>query len=613
VTADKNLSINEMKNLTLLSGIDFSLECVCHALAQTGFLSPEQLQDIRKSAAVHRARLKNKLRSKESGGLYLSHLELIHEFGFASKNPKRERMDEAEICSAFAGAAKVPFARIDPLKLDAKNLCSIVSKPFARKHLFVPIEIRNGTLTVAMVNPFDRETVQRLEDVTGRTIVPVLGMRGEILKTINEVFAFEHSLIKAEQQWNATQDLGNLEQLAEMMTGEEIDASDKHIIKAVDLLFQYAYEQRASDIHLEPKRSKGIVRLRIDGRLHDTHSIPHRIYPSFVSRIKIMARMDIAEKRKPQDGRIKTRSKGSEVELRVSVVPVAFGEKIVIRIFDPNVLMQDLTTLGFFPDQLQAFQGFLRRPYGIILVTGPTGSGKTTTLYSGLRYLSNPEVNITTIEDPIEMVYEPFNQIAVQPQIGVTFSTALRTVLRQDPDIIMVGEIRDHETAEYAIQAALTGHLVLTTLHTNTAAGAVTRLEDLGIEPFLIASTLLGVVAQRLLRTVCPECDGPAAISEDEMRLLHLDRAGADVSGLRAGTGCEKCRRTGYLGRTGVFEILEATEEIRLLIRDGADEGTIEKTARRCRMRPLLSSAIEKLTSGKTTVEEILRVVPLTG
>ncbi len=602
-----------MRDRTLSLAAKFTVERVSHALAGTGFLSTEQLQEIQKSISVHRARLKSKFKSKESGEVYISPIELIHEFGFASKNPKRERMDEAEICTAFALAAKIPFTRIDPLKLDAKSLCSIVSKPFARKHLVVPIKIHGGTLTVAMVNPFDRETIQRLEDVTGFTVEPILGMRGEILKTINEVFAFEHSLIKAEQQRSATQDLGNLEQLAEMMTGEEIDASDRHIIKAVDLLFQYAYEQRASDIHLEPKRNKGIVRLRIDGRLHDTHSIPHKIYPSFVSRIKIMARMDIAEKRKPQDGRIKTSSKGSEVELRVSVVPVAFGEKIVIRIFDPNVLMQDLATLGFFADQLKAFQGFLRRPYGIILVTGPTGSGKTTTLYSALRYLSNPEVNITTIEDPIEMVYEPFNQIAVQPQIGVTFSTALRNVLRQDPDIIMVGEIRDHETAEYAIQAALTGHLVLTTLHTNTAAGAVTRLEDLGIESFLIASTLLGVVAQRLLRTVCPECDGPASISEDEIRLLHLDRVGVDLSGLRSGTGCEKCRRTGYLGRTGVFEILEATEEIRLLIRDGADENAIEKAARRCGMRPLLSSAIEHLTLGRTTVEEILRVVPLTG
>jgi general secretion pathway protein E len=602
-----------MRNQSTFLAANFTVESVSHALAGAGFLSADQMQQILNSAAVHRARLKKKFKHQKNGEIFISPLELIHEFGFPSKNPKRDHMDEAEICAAFASVSNIPFVRIDPLKLDAKILCTIVSKPFARKHLLVPIQIQGNVLTVAMVNPFLRETIHSLEDVTGCTIAPVLGMRQEILKTINEVFAFEHSLMKAEQQRDATQDLGNLEQLAQMMTDEEVDASDKHIIKAVDLLFQYAYEQRASDIHLEPKRNKGIVRLRIDGRLHDTHSIPHKIYPSFVSRIKIMARMDIAEKRKPQDGRIKTSSNGSEVELRVSVVPVAFGEKIVIRIFDPNVLMQDLSTLGLFPDQLHAFQGFLQRPYGIILVTGPTGSGKTTTLYSALRFLSNPQVNITTIEDPIEMVYEPFNQIAVQSQIGVTFSTALRNVLRQDPDIIMVGEIRDHETAEYAIQAALTGHLVLTTLHTNTACGAVTRLNDLGIESFLIASTLLGVVSQRLLRTVCPECDGAASITEDEKRLLHLDRIGVDVSGLRAGTGCEKCRKTGYRGRTGAFEILEATEEIRLLIRDAADEKSIEQTAGQCHMRPLLSSAIQNLTSGKTTVEEILRVVPLTA
>ncbi|NIM20731.1 MAG: type II/IV secretion system protein [Candidatus Latescibacteria bacterium] len=591
---------------------DFTLEAVAGALGRSGFLSLPQIKEISKSSVVKRAHLRNKLKTKESDKPFVSPVEIIAEFGFPSTNPRRDQMDEAEICEALSRTMNVPFVRIDPLKLDVKSVCSIVSKPFARKHLLVPIKIKGGALTVAMVNPFDREMINSLEDVTGCTVVPVLGMRSEILKTINEVFAFEHSLMKAEKLRDAGYDLGNLEQLAEMMTEEEIDASDKHIIKAVDLLFQYAYEQRASDIHLEPKRDKGVVRLRIDGRLHDTHSIPKKIYPSFVSRIKIMARMDIAEKRKPQDGRIKTSSKDAEVELRVSIVPVAFGEKIVIRIFDPSVLMQDLSSLGFFPDQLEAFQRFLHRPYGIILVTGPTGSGKTTTLYSALRYLSNPEVNITTIEDPIEMIYEPFNQIAVQSQIGITFSTALRNVLRQDPDIIMVGEIRDRETAEYAIQAALTGHLVLTTLHTNNAVGAVTRLTDLGVEPFLIASTALGVIAQRLVRMVCKECDVPAQISEEEKRLLCLEDD-VDLSNLRAGKGCEKCRNTGYKGRTGVYEVLEATEEIRLLVRDCADEKDIERAARRSQMRPLLSSAIENLIAGKTTVEEILRVVPLAG
>ena len=591
----------------------FSLEAVTQLLERSGLLNPDQIDEIIQASTTKGSHLKNKFKSRDSRQPYCSPIELIAEFEFPSHNPRRDTMDEAEICEAFAQAAKITFVRIDPLKLDAKSVCSIVSKPYARKHLSVPIKIKGNTLTVAMVNPFDRELIQSLEDVTGCWVVPVLGMRREILKTINEVFAFEHSLMKAEQQRGTATDLGNLEQLALMMTEDEIDASDNHIIKAVDLLFQYAYEQRASDIHLEPKREKGEIRLRIDGRLHVTHSIPAQVYPSFVSRIKIMARMDIAEKRKPQDGRIKTTSEDAEVELRVSAVPVAFGEKIVIRIFDPNILMQDLSTLGLFDDQHEAFQRFLKRPHGIILVTGPTGSGKTTSLYSGMRYLSSSEVNITTIEDPIEMVHEQFNQIAVQPAVGLTFSTALRNVLRQDPDIIMVGEIRDQETAEYAVQAALTGHLVLTTLHTNSAAGAITRLRDLGVESFLIASTLLGVIAQRLVRTVCKQCDEPVGITDDEKRLLLLDDSSIDLSGLRAGAGCEKCRQTGYRGRTGVYEVLEATEEIRVFIRDGADEKMIEAATRRSGVRSLLSSALENLASGRTTVEEILRVVPLAG
>jgi general secretion pathway protein E len=454
--------------------------------------------------------------------------------------------------------------------------------------------------------------IQSLEDVTGFTIIPVLGLRVEILKTINEIFAFEHSLQKAEMARAASDDLGNLEQLVDIMTEDELDASDQHIVKAVDLLLQYAFEQRASDIHIEPKREKSVVRLRIDGRLHDTHSIPRQVYPSFLSRIKIMARMDIAEKRKPQDGRIKTVFKDAEIELRVSTIPVAFGEKLVIRIFDPEMLVQNLSTLGFFPEQQSVFERMIERPYGIILVTGPTGSGKTTTLYSALQYLSTPEVNITTIEDPIEMVHEPFNQIGVQDQAGVTFARALRSILRQDPDIIMVGEIRDEETAQYAVQAALTGHLVFSTLHTNNAAGAITRLTDLGIEPYLIASTLIGVLAQRLVRLVCTNCDEAAGISDDERFLLGVPE-GSDLSRIRKGSGCDKCRKTGYRGRTAVYEMLELSERARAIIRDEEDEAVITRLAREAGMESLMTSAVRKLLGGLTTTEEILRVIPLSG
>lgn len=589
---------------------DFSMGWVLKLFAAKGALTTAQIEELRGGYHARLSELQGKLRTRSSERPFVSPLELIASFRFPSTSPRRENMNEVEVCQLFSEASGIPFSRIDPLKLDAKKLCSIISKPFARKHLLVPIRQEENRLTVAMVNPMDRVAIQSLDDFTGFTIYPVLGLRVEILKTINEIFAFEHSLQKAELARAAYDDLGNLEQLVDIMSEDELDASDQHIVKAVDLLLQYAFEQRASDIHIEPKREKSVVRLRIDGRLHDTHSIPRQVYPSFLSRIKIMARMDIAEKRKPQDGRIKTVFKDAEVELRVSTVPVAFGEKLVIRIFDPEMLVQNLSTLGFFPEQQLAFERMIERPYGVILVTGPTGSGKTTTLYSALQYLSTPEVNITTIEDPIEMVHEPFNQIGVQEQAGVTFATALRSILRQDPDIIMVGEIRDQDTAQYAVQAALTGHLVFSTLHTNNASGATTRLADLGIEPYLIASTLIGVVAQRLVRIVCTNCDEPTGISDDERFLLGIPD-GTDLTRIRKGAGCEKCRKTGYRGRTAVYEILEISDRARSVIRNSADEERVKRLAREAGMEALLPSAVRKLLAGITTSEEILRVIPL--
>ena len=595
---------------TTVGSVEFTIGGTLSVLAAQGFLTDLQVREARSAYPVQLSEIRKMLRTRENENPYVSPLEVIASFAFPSRNPRSEFMDEVEVCKAYSTATAFPFCRIDPLKLDAKQLCSIVSKPFARKHLLVPVKLDGHRLQVAMVNPFDRVAIQSLEDVTGHEIEPVLGLREEILKTINEIFAFEHSLLKAEKLKNTANDLGNLEQLVDILTEDELDASDQHIVKAVDLLLQYAFEQRASDIHIEPKREKSVVRLRIDGKLHDTHSIPKQVYPSFISRIKIMARMDIAEKRRPQDGRIKSVFKDTEIELRVSTVPVAFGEKAVIRIFDPAMLVQDLSSLGFFPEQRIVFERIIGRPYGIILLTGPTGSGKTTTLYSSLQFLSTPDVNVTTIEDPIEMVHDTFNQIGVQEHAGVTFSSALRSILRQDPDIIMVGEIRDEETAQYAVQAALTGHLVFSTLHTNNASGAITRLVDLNIEPFLIASTLIGVIAQRLVRTVCRSCDERAAISDDERFLFGIPPE-ADVSGIRSGSGCEKCRKTGYRGRTGVFELLEVTDRIRAMIRDRADESEITKAARVAGMEPLLRGAVRKLLAGQTTAEEIVRVVPL--
>jgi len=390
-----------------------------------------------------------------------------------------------------------------------------------------------------------------------------------------------------------------------------LEATDQHIVNAVEYLLHYAYSSRASDIHIEPKRDFSLIRFRIDGILHNIHKIPRAVHPPITSRIKTLARMDISEKRKPQDGRIKTSHEGKEVELRISTLPVAFGEKIVVRIFDPVVLMKNVEDLGFYPKEIKLVKSFIGNTNGIILSTGPTGSGKTTTLYSLLKILSTSEVNVSTIEDPIEMVYEGFNQTAVHPQIDLTFANCLRTILRQDPDIIMVGEIRDLETAENAIQAALTGHLVLSTLHTNDAPSSITRLLDLGVPSFLLNATVLGVVAQRLVRKVCVHCKEQSQITKDECFILKLDYDKVKNYKVSLGRGCEECRGTGYLGRTGIFEVMEVTEKIREEIHEKSSPLTIRKIAQTQGMNTLRENAIRKLFQGVTTVDEVLRVTGL--
>jgi len=373
-------------------------------------------------------------------------------------------------------------------------------------------------------------------------------------------------------------------------------------------MLQHAFDTRASDIHIEPKRENSLIRFRIDGVLHDIQQVPKIVHAAIVSRIKTMSRLDIAEKRRPQDGRVKTSRGGREVELRVSTLPVAFGEKVVMRIFDPEVLVQDLSGLGFYPEELELFNDFITRPHGIILVTGPTGSGKTTTLYSALKAISNREQNITTIEDPIEMVYDEFNQTAVQSKVGIGFAEALRHILRQDPDIIMIGEIRDAETAQYATQAALTGHLVFSTLHTNDAASSISRLVDLGVERFLISSTLVGAMAQRLLRKICPHCGAERYLSAEEASTLRLSVPEGKRVKVREGKGCFECRTTGYLGRSGIFEILPIDDAIKHLIVEGSDAPEIKREAVKNGMRTLRQSALRKLAEGVTTFEEVVRV-----
>jgi len=384
------------------------------------------------------------------------------------------------------------------------------------------------------------------------------------------------------------------------------------VVNIVDWLLQYAFDQRASDIHVEPRRDKGLIRFRIDGILHHVYELPKAVNAAVTSRLKILGRMDVAEKRRPQDGRVKTVSQdGDEIELRLSTLPTAFGEKMVMRIFDPDVLLRSFQELGLSGEDYARWHGMTHASNGIVLVTGPTGSGKTTTLYSSLKQLATPEVNVCTIEDPIEMVEPTFNQMQVQHNIEVSFASGVRALLRQDPDIIMIGEIRDLETAEMAIQAALTGHLVISTLHTNDAPTAISRLLDLGLPPYMIRATLLGVMAQRLVRTLCPHCKIEEPVDEEAWRLLTRPFKVKPPAHFFAPKGCLECRDTGYLGRMGVYEILPMNPDVQALVREDTDLDNIRKAGFADGMRTLRLSGAQKVGAGLTTVAEVLRVTPV--
>ncbi len=517
---------------------------------------------------------------------------------------------EIKIAQALAAHAGLPYVKINPLDLDLDVVTKAIAGPFARKHGMVAISKTDTAVTVAVFDPFAPFPVEDIQRVTGLQVERVVATRSDI-ETVNKGFYdLKASLQTAEKQLAqsrlASVDLSNQEFLSR--AAEDLDPAAAPVVKALDHILAYAFEQRASDIHFEPKRNLTLVRLRIDGVLHDVHLIPRIVYEAVVSRIKLLSGCNLAEKRRPQDGRIKREQKGREIELRVSCMPTAFGEKAVLRIFDPDILLKGIDQLGFSAHDLPKFYEFISRPTGIILVTGPTGSGKTTTLYSTLKYLSKPEVNIVTIEDPIEMVFEDFNQVAVRPQIEVTFATALRTILRQDPDIIMVGEIRDTETAENAVQAALTGHLVLSTLHTNDASSSITRLLDLGVPHFLITSTLIGILAQRLVRENCKHCLEEYAPTLEESSALKIPMEKLAPYKFKRGKGCLHCRETGFTGRTGIYEVLPMTEKIRRLVSTQASSLDLFKTAREEGLRTLRESAIEKVFRGVTTVTELVRV-----
>ena len=541
-------------------------------------------------------------------------LELIADQKWHSLAPPRKVLTLDALVEWLAGKLGVPYQHIDPLKIDLVAVTATMSNAYAERYRILPVHVAGGILTVATSEPFVRAWADELEQILRLRIKLVFANPQDIRRFLGEFFNLARSMKKAQETSKGDISLArNFEQLVELGKHGQLDANDQHVVHIVDWLWQYAFEQRASDIHIEPRRDSGVVRFRIDGVLHQVYAIPNPVLIAMTSRIKLLARMEIVEKRRPQDGRIKTVSPdGTEIELRISTMPTAFGEKIVMRIFTPEVLIRDFQELGFTAEDHTRWDKMIREPNGIVLVTGPTGSGKTTTLYSTMKQLATPEVNVCSVEDPIEMIAPEFNQMQVQPTLNVDFANGVRTLLRQDPDIIMVGEIRDRDTADMAVQAALTGHLVLSSLHTNDAPSAVTRLLDLGVPPYLITSTLLGVMAQRLVRTLCPHCkklgDAP---DEEAWRMLTAPFRADLPAQVQMPVGCLECRMTGYYGRLGLYEIMTLTPTLRRLIHAESEDAKIREQAYREGMKPLRVSGATKIAAGLSTLEEVMKVAPL--
>ena len=515
----------------------------------------------------------------------------------------------------LAARAGLPYLHIDPFKIDFAAVTKVMSNAYAERFKILPVSVNATEAVIATCEPYVREWEAELTRIMRLEIKRVVANPQDINGLLVEFYNLARSVKSASQVHGAAlSDITNFEQLVQLGTSGKLDANDQHIVRLVDWLLQYAFDEGASDIHVEPRRDVANVRFRIDGMLHQVYQIPTAVVAAMTSRIKILGRMDVVEKRRPQDGRIKTRTgDGDEIELRLSTMPTAFGEKLVMRIFNPDVIVKDFKELGFSDDDRERWQKAVTRPHGIVLVTGPTGSGKTTTLYSTLKQLALPDVNVCTIEDPIEMVEPTFNQMQVQAGIGLDFASGIRTLMRQDPDIVMVGEIRDVETAEMAIQAALTGHLVLSTLHTNDAPSAVTRLLDLGIPPYLIHSTILGVMAQRLVRTLCVHCREAAEIDAQTWDMLISPWESEKPQQIYYAKGCLECRMTGYSGRVGIYEILLMSAAQRPLITVDADFTLIRDQACRDGMKPLRISGALKVAAGITTMDEVLKVAPPLG
>ncbi|WP_442767551.1 GspE/PulE family protein [Acinetobacter bohemicus] len=540
-------------------------------------------------------------------------LQWIANFDLVDQSHPQSTLTLNRLCQWIAEKANIPFYIIDPLKADVQALTNVMSQEFAVRNKILAVEIQADKVFIATDQPYKTEWVANLEhSLLPKKIQRVLLSPDQLQRYLVEYYQVSRAVNSSQKSSAYDRDHKGVEALLQLGDTQNPDANDQHIVKLVDWVLQFAFEQGASDIHLEPRKDAGKVRFRIDGVLHTIYKMPANTLTAVISRIKILGRMNVAEKRKPQDGRLKTRTpKGQETELRLSTLPTAFGEKMVMRIFDPEVLVRSFQQLGFEGDLLSDWQALTSHSHGIILVTGPTGSGKTTTLYSSLKQLATEQVNVCTIEDPIEMLEPSFNQMQVNQGIDLGFADGVRALMRQDPDIIMVGEIRDHDTANMAIQAALTGHLVLSTLHTNDAPSSLTRLHDLGIQPFLTAATILGVLAQRLVRKLCPHCKQETFINEQEWKHLTFDYEIEMPNFVFHAVGCEACRHTGYKGRIGIYEFMPLSLESKQLIGANANLNQLRHQAKKEGIEPLRIAGARKVLAGMTTLEEVLRVVPL--
>jgi general secretion pathway protein E len=542
-------------------------------------------------------------------------LVAIAEQRWKSLLPPHRTLDLPGLTQWLAQWSGLEYVHIDPLKVNFSAITEVMSSAYATRFRILPVDVKPHEVVIATAEPFQRGWEAEIRPILNRPIRRVIANPQDIARFQVEFYNLAKSVKGALGKGDVTGGASNFEQLVDLgKSNKQLDANDQHIVRIVDWLWQYAFEQRASDIHVEPRRDFGIVRFRIDGVLHQVYQIPMSVLNAMTSRIKILGRMEVVEKRRPQDGRIKTRTPdGMEVELRLATLPTAFGEKLVMQIFDPDVLVRDFSELGFGDEEVATWRDMAAHPNGIILVTGPTGSGKTVTLYSTLKQLATPEVNVCTLEDPIEMIESTFNQVQILPDIGMGFAEGIRALMRQDPDIIMVGEIRDLQTADMAIQAALTGHLVLSTLHTNDAPSAITRLIDLGVPPYLLAATVVGVMAQRLVRTLCPQCKQPGGMrAEDEAAwsALVAPWKSKKPAQLYHPVGCLDCRMTGYKGRIGIYEIMPLSAELKRLVATKAELDTLRQQAMREGVKSLRIAGARKVAAGLTTIEEVLKVAP---